>query len=170
MIAFREGSGQSGTHDLWFGAITTGQERPLVRWDGLVLMDPVTGHKRERYGGALHRRFSDLFNKHTKVKTHRCRETDDGARSAIVGDVITSFRCVVTDQTDVLVRLVGVTIKDGPSSRGCQVRDAGLGTRLHRQGHRVSVNVSCDERHVNPCGTEGDSLSPVGQFPNPCPW
>ena len=154
MIAIREGSGQGGAHDLRVRAIATGQERPLARGNALVLMNPVTGHKRERHRGALHRQFSYLFKniQHTTVKTHRCRETDDGAGGAIVGNMITSFRCVVTDQTDILVCLVGVTVEDGPSSRGRQVRDAGLGTRLYCPVHRVSVNVSCDERR----NTEGD--------------
>ena len=154
MIAIREGGGQGGAHDLWFGAIATGQERPLARGNALVLMDPVTSYKRERHRGALHGRFSYLFKniQHTTVKTHRRRETDDGTGGAIIGDVITSFRCVVADQTDVLVRLVGVTVEDGPSSRGRQVRDARLGTRLYCPVHRVSVSVSCDERR----DTEGD--------------
>ena len=78
MIAIREGSGQGGAHDLRARCTATVQERPLVRGNALVLMDPVTGDKRERYGGALHRRFSDLFNKHTTYNGQNAQMSGDG--------------------------------------------------------------------------------------------
>ena len=122
MIAIHEGSRQGTPHNLVFRSITTIQEGPLVGGDALIVVDPVTSHKRERHGRALHRQFNDALKCREEIM-HGFRETDDSAGGTVSGNMVASLGRVVAHQTDILIGLVGVAVKDGPSGGSCQVRD-----------------------------------------------